>query len=105
MTSYLATNRQLCGGFCQFRVNWYVLLFRRNIAELLLYVLTMMSFSKKSLTTEQGQGLVEYSLIVHLVVLVFWVAVKGTGMGDALANSWDTIEACTGSPFSCGSGS
>ena len=83
-------------------MNWYVLLFRRNMAELLLYVPTMMSFSKKSLTTEQGQGLVEYCLIVLLVVLVFWVAVKGTGMGDALANTWDTIEACTGSPFSCG---
>ena len=65
----------------------------------------MMSFSKKSLTTERGQGLVEYSLIVLLVALVFWVAVKGTSMGDVLGNTWDAIEACTGSPFSCGSGS
>jgi hypothetical protein len=65
----------------------------------------MMNFSKKALTTEQGQGLVEYCLIVLLVVLVFWVAVKGTGMGTALANTWDAIEACAGSPFSCGSGS
>jgi Flp pilus assembly pilin Flp len=66
---------------------------------------SMMSFSKKSLTTERGQGLVEYSLIVLLVVLVFWLAVQGTGMGAALENTWNTIEACAGSPFSCGSGS
>jgi hypothetical protein len=66
---------------------------------------TMMTFSKESLTTERGQGLVEYSLIVLLVVLVFWVAVKGTDVDDVLDNTWNTIEACIGSPFSCGSGS
>jgi Flp pilus assembly pilin Flp len=67
--------------------------------------LTMMNFSKKSLTTERGQGLVEYSLIVLLVVLVFWFAVKGNGTGTALAGIWSTIDVCVGSPFSCGSGS
>ena len=54
---------------------------------------------------ERGQGLVEYSLIVLLVVLVFWFAVKGTGVGPALAGIWSAIDACAGSPFSCGSGS
>jgi Flp pilus assembly pilin Flp len=65
----------------------------------------MMTFSKESLRKERGQGLVEYSLIVLLVVLVFWFAVKGTGVGPALAGIWSAIDACAGSPFSCGSGS
>jgi Flp pilus assembly pilin Flp len=65
----------------------------------------MMSFSKKSLTTERGQGLVEYSLIVLLVVLVFWLAVKSTSTGTALAGIWSSVDACVATPFSCGSGS
>ena len=60
-----------------------------------------MNFSKKSLATERGQGLVEYTLIVLFVVLVFWVAVKGTNLDEALGSTWGKIQDCVGSPFTC----
>ena len=43
---------------------------------------------------EEGQGLVEYTLIVLLVALVFWVAIKGTNVGSQLKDGWDKISDC-----------
>lgn len=50
---------------------------------------------------ESGQGLVEYTLVVLLVALVFWIGVKDTSFGDSLAKSWAKILDCVTSPFSC----
>lgn len=58
---------------------------------------------KRLMAEEDGQGLVEYTLIVLLVALVFWVAVKNTNIGAALANGWTSVKVCVESPFSCGS--
>ena len=55
--------------------------------------------------TNKGQGLVEYTLIVVLVALIFWVAIKGTNFGDQLANMWNASTACIVSPESCDSAS
>ncbi len=33
---------------------------------------------------EEGQGMTEYSLILGLVVLGFWVAVKNAGLGTSI---------------------
>ena len=46
-----------------------------------------MELLKRLLVEEDGQGLVEYTLIVVLVALVFWVAIKETNIGSGLA-SW-----------------
>jgi Flp pilus assembly pilin Flp len=54
---------------------------------------------------EDGQGLVEYTLIVLLVALVFWVAIKNTNVGSQLASAWSKVTACVGSPSSCDSSS
>jgi Flp pilus assembly pilin Flp len=56
---------------------------------------------KRFIKDVQGQGLVEYSLIVLLVTLVFWVAIKNTNIGGALADSWTKITTCVTSPFDC----
>ncbi len=61
-----------------------------------------MNLLKRLLTEDQGQGLVEYTLIVFLVVLGFWLGVKDNDVGTILAQSWNKIVACVGSPFSCG---
>ena len=53
-----------------------------------------MEFLKRLVVEEEGQGLVEYSLIVLLVALVFWVAVKGTGVDQALQTTWGDIVNC-----------
>jgi Flp pilus assembly pilin Flp len=56
---------------------------------------------KRLVLEEDGQGLVEYTLIVLLVALVFWVAIKGTNVGTALATGWTNISACVSTPSSC----
>lgn len=50
---------------------------------------------------ESGQGVVEYSLILLLVALVFWVAVKNSGVGESLSGIWGDIDKCIASPLSC----
>ena len=54
---------------------------------------------------EDGQGLVEYTLIVVLVALVFWVAIKNTNVGNQMASGWSKVTACVGSPATCDSAS
>jgi Flp pilus assembly pilin Flp len=46
----------------------------------------IMELLKRLVVEEEGQGLVEYTLIVLLVALVFWVAIRGTNADDALSN-------------------
>ena len=64
-----------------------------------------MELLKRLMVEEDGQGLVEYTLIVVLVALVFWVAIKSTNIGDQLASGWSKIGACVGSPSACSSAS
>jgi len=64
-----------------------------------------MEIFKRLLVEEDGQGLVEYTLIVVLVALVFWVAIKQTNIGSQLANAWTNVTACVGNPSGCTSSS
>jgi len=50
---------------------------------------------------EDGQGLVEYALIVLLVVFVFWVTIKNTNIGNQLSASWSDIGSCLAAPTAC----
>ena len=54
---------------------------------------------------EHGQGLVEYTLIVVLVALVFWVAIKNTNIGSELGNAWSKVTTCVSDPANCTSAS
>ena len=56
----------------------------------------------KNLRNERGQGLMEYTLIIFLVALVFWGGMKSTNIGDELAMSWSNVIDCVAAPFSCG---
>ena len=60
-----------------------------------------MKSPKRLLADGRGQGLIEYSLIMVLVCLVFWVAIKETNIGTALANQWSTIAECLDDPLQC----
>ena len=65
-----------------------------------------MELFKRLIVEEDGQGLVEYTLIVLLVALVFWVAIKNTNIGDTLSTSWQDIKDCLSNPQgACGAGS
>jgi len=54
---------------------------------------------------EDGQGMVEYTLIVVLVALVFWMGVRNTNIGSGLASGWSKVTVCVGSPSNCTSAS
>jgi Flp pilus assembly pilin Flp len=43
---------------------------------------------------EDGQGLVEYSLVVLLVALVFWMGVRNTNVGESLSSGWSRVLVC-----------
>ena len=60
-----------------------------------------MELLKRLVVEEEGQGLVEYPLIVVLVALVFWVAIKNTNIGDELASGWSKVGDCVGDPANC----
>ena len=62
----------------------------------------MINLFKRLVVEEEGQGLVEYTLIVLLVALVFWVAVKSTNIGNQLSDSWGDVSDCLADPQGCG---
>ena len=50
---------------------------------------------------ENGQGLTEYTLVLLLVALVFWIGVRDTQVGQSLSQAWAKVLDCVISPFSC----
>jgi len=60
-----------------------------------------MDLLKRLCVEEDGQGLVEYTLVVVLVALVFWMGVRNTNVGTSLANGWSRVLSCVTSPSSC----
>ena len=60
-----------------------------------------MELLKRLLVEEDGQGLVEYTLMVVLVALVFWVAIKNTNIGSQLASGWSKVTAYIATPSAC----
>jgi len=54
---------------------------------------------RKLLNDTDGQGLVEYTLIVFLVAFVFWVAIKDTTAGTAMGDMWSKVSDCVATPF------
>jgi Flp pilus assembly pilin Flp len=61
----------------------------------------IMELLKRLVVEEEGQGLVEYTLIVLLVALVFWVFVREANVGGALSDSWGSVTSCLTDPFNC----
>ena len=64
-----------------------------------------MQVLKKLSSQQNGQGIVEYTMILFLVAFALWVALKDTTVASALTDNWTTILTCVSSPFACGSGS
>ena len=60
----------------------------------------------RCLRNERGQGLIEYTLVVLLVALGFWLGVKDSNVGLYLAKNWSHVRDCVSQPFSsCNGGS
>lgn len=60
-----------------------------------------MNIIKRLCMEEDGQGLVEYSLVVLLVALVFWMGVRNTEVGESLGKALQKVMDCVTSPASC----
>ena len=60
-----------------------------------------MDLLKRLCVEEDGQGLIEYTFVVVLVALVFWMGVRDANVGTSLANGWSRVLDCVASPFSC----
>ena len=60
-----------------------------------------MNLLKRLCREEDGQGLVEYTFVVLLVALVFWMGVRDTNIGSSLAVGWAKVQSCVNAPFSC----
>lgn len=61
----------------------------------------MYSLLKRLSVEEDGQGLVEYTFVVLLAALVFWMGVRDTDVGTTLTTLWVKISDCVHAPFSC----
>ena len=62
-----------------------------------------MNLLKRLWLEEDGQGLVEYTLVIVLVALVFWMGVRDTNVGNNLASGWSRVLNCVTAPLSCAS--
>jgi Flp pilus assembly pilin Flp len=62
-----------------------------------------MELLKRLVVEEEGQGLVEYTLMVLLVVLVFWMAIRNTNIGGALSGAWTDVTNELNNPIPAGS--
>jgi len=60
-----------------------------------------MELLKRLVKEEEGQGLVEYTLIVLLVALVFWFGIKDTNVGTELGAAWGKVIDCLQAPTTC----
>jgi Flp pilus assembly pilin Flp len=60
-----------------------------------------MNLIKRLWLEEDGQGLVEYTLVVVLVALVFWMGVRDTNVGGSLAQGWSRVLNCVTTPLTC----
>jgi Flp pilus assembly pilin Flp len=60
-----------------------------------------MNLSRRLWQEEEGQGLTEYTLVVLLVALTFWVAVKQTDLGGVLDKVWGLVSVCVLNPLNC----
>jgi Flp pilus assembly pilin Flp len=51
-----------------------------------------MQLFKRLLTEEEGQDIVEYALMIGLVVVVIWVAVKASGVDSSISEIWSKVD-------------
>jgi Flp pilus assembly pilin Flp len=50
-----------------------------------------MQLLKRLLNEEEGQDIVEYALMIGLVVVVIWVAVKASGVDTSVSTIWSKV--------------
>ena len=57
-----------------------------------------MDILKRLIVNEDGQGVIEYTLMVGLVVLVIWAAIFTFGIPAALGTLWQSVSDALNTP-------
>lgn len=60
-----------------------------------------MNLLQRLMHEDDGQGLVESTMVILLVTMVFWLGVRETNAAAHLATAWSKIAACVIAPASC----
>ena len=61
--------------------------------------------NEKCRRRQNGQALIEYTFLLMMVSMVFWVGIKNSGLGDELASAWSKVSDCVEVPMACDSAS
>lgn len=64
-----------------------------------------MTPEKSSRHRQYGQALIEYTLLLMMVTMVFWVGIKNSDMSRELERAWSRVSDCVEMPMACDSAS
>ncbi len=54
---------------------------------------------------QKGQALIEYTLLLMMVTMVFWVGIKDADLTHQLSSAWSRVSDCVEVPMACDSAS
>ncbi len=55
-----------------------------------------MELLKRLIFEEEGQNLIEYTLMIGLVVVIIWAAVNASGINDTVSTIWSKVVSALG---------
>ena len=64
-----------------------------------------MKASRKDSKRQNGQALIEYTFLLMMVSMVFWVGIKNSDLSQQLASAWSRVSDCVEVPMACDSAS
>jgi Flp pilus assembly pilin Flp len=50
---------------------------------------------------QSGQALIEYTLLLMMVTMVFWVGIKSNDLSRELGRAWSSVNECVELPMGC----
>ena len=64
-----------------------------------------MKLAGKNSERQKGQALIEYTLLLMMVTMVFWVGIKNSDLTNELSRAWSRVSDCVEVPMACDSAS
>lgn len=64
-----------------------------------------MKLASKKIDGQRGQALIEYTLLLMMVTMVFWVGIKNSDLSQQMSNAWSRVSDCVAAPVACDSAS
>ena len=64
-----------------------------------------MNLANNKFGTQSGQALIEYTLLLMMVTMVFWVGIKNSDLSQQMAVAWSRVSECVEAPVVCDSAS